>query len=383
MSAPVTVSASLLASRLVKRAPSPAEAAAWRDATEPALADQVKRTVTQCNASTVIDIALRLGWSRRQRELEAVAIEAGRAFSAGLISESDYAAIRGAQDRRRGQILHKAEMHHLRYGPPRRPGYDRTASKDRRRGLLRLGVVPDWLGNVLTPGEEAVATVILQDIQATGACDKTNGEIAQLAGCCERLVIRTKNNLDKLRDDFELTRRPKLGRRHDTTIILCRSERLRVWLRDKRPQRRGVGERRVCDLQSTSIDDTAAAADARARRVDTQQRGLPTKKAIEFADELAKIAGFQFRALPQSWLDANPPKVVQGWLDQLSKIAAAVGDDPLRWVRGIATYVMQRKPPGPIYSPRYFSPEVNRIVERVRRARTDPLPVVPPRRRAA
>jgi hypothetical protein len=198
----------------------------------------------------VIDLALRMGCSRRHRQLEAIGGAAAAALTAGQISHAEYAALASAKRRRHEDIRQRGQAHAIRYGAPRRPSYDRTAAKDRRRGLLRLGLVPDQLGNVLTPGEEAVATRILQDIQVKGYCDKSNAELAQLAGCCERLVMRTKKQLAVV-PGFKIMKRPHPGRRHDTTIIRIdrdRGEWLRVWLRDqRRPERPApLGERPTC-----------------------------------------------------------------------------------------------------------------------------------------
>jgi hypothetical protein len=106
---------------------------------------------------------------------------------------------------------------------------------------VRLGVVPGWLANQLTPGEEAVATVILQDFQRRGRCDKFNGDIASLAGCSERLVIRTKNRLAAL-EQIQIMRRPKLRSRSDSTILKPSAPELKLWLRDRRPSKYPLGE---------------------------------------------------------------------------------------------------------------------------------------------
>ena len=188
------------------------------------------------NTTSAIDLAVMLGYSRRQRQLDRVTADISRDFVDGNIGDSDYNALINATERRRADVRANTNLHHARYGAPRRYVYNRTASKDRRRGLLRLGVVPDWLANGLTPGEECVAAVILQDIQHRGHCDKTNGEIAQLAGCCTRLVIRTKERLAES-GIFEIVKRPRTRQRHDTTIIRAASDELKLWLRDYRPTR--------------------------------------------------------------------------------------------------------------------------------------------------
>jgi hypothetical protein len=58
--------------------------------------------------------------------------------------------------------------------------------------------------------------------------------------------------------DFEIILRPRHGTRHGTTIIKVISDRLKVWLRDRREARRpsegrGVGEQRVCEPQNIYI----------------------------------------------------------------------------------------------------------------------------------
>ncbi len=68
--------------------------------------------------------------------------------------------------------------------------------------------------------------------------------------------------------------------------------------------------------------------------------------------------------MPKSWRDANPPQVVQVWLNEL-----AGGDGrPIAALRSLAIKVMRRKrlhDASPPCSPRYFSAEVKKLVERL------------------
>ena len=197
-------------------------------------------------ASTTINLAILLGYSRRRKELDRVLISVSKDLADGRISEHEYDLLTEAKTRREAEIRADTNLHHAKYGAPRRPVYDRTKAKDRRRGLLRLGVVPEAIANALTPGEEAVATVISQDIRHHGCCSKSNAEIAQLAGCCIRLAIRTKAKLRELAE-FQVIPRPRVRRRHLTTVIKLTP----LAGMDRRPKR--VGERRACVHQITNI----------------------------------------------------------------------------------------------------------------------------------
>jgi hypothetical protein len=210
-------------------------------------------------SSSIIDLALLLGWSRRQSEVERVTLRVSRDWAAGYISDADYQAFLEAAERRRADIRSNANLHQARYGAPRRYVYDRTASKDKRRDLVRLGAVPHWLANRLTPGEEAVAAVILQDIGHHGYCDKFNGDIAALAGCCERLVIRTKARLAEM-EEIRIARRRRLRCRSDSTILTAASPELQLWLRDRHP-RSQLGERPCCVHQGKDIQRLKRIAD--------------------------------------------------------------------------------------------------------------------------
>jgi hypothetical protein len=121
--------------------------------------------------------------------------------------------------------------------------------------------VPDWLADCLTPGEEAVAAVILQDLSHHGYCDKFNGDIAALAGCCERLVIRTKARLAAM-EQIRIARRPHPRHRSDSTILTTTSPELKLWLGNRR-QRSSLGERQCSVHQSIDIQMREHVADER------------------------------------------------------------------------------------------------------------------------
>ena len=95
-------------------------------------------TAVLASSAIVVDLALRLGFARRQKEVEIVGIAAFDAFRRCDIGAGDYQALSEAKGRRHAQIRQFGELHRIRWGAPRRPIYDRVASKDRRRGLVRL-----------------------------------------------------------------------------------------------------------------------------------------------------------------------------------------------------------------------------------------------------
>jgi len=238
---------------------------------------------TTGSSTSVIELAVLLGSSRRQSEVERVTLDLSRDWAERRITDAEYQALLEVAQRRRTDIRTKANLHHARYGVPRRYAYSRTASEERRRGLIRLGVVPGWLANCLTPGEEAVAAVILQDISHHGYCDKFNGDLAALAGCCERLVIRTKARLVEM-TQIRIARRPRRHRRSDSTILTAASSELKRWLRDRR-QRSSLGEWPCCVHQNIDIQEKELVADEGERY---------PQRALDCTSSQAAVKRYQF-----------------------------------------------------------------------------------------
>ena len=127
-----SASSSLLASPLMRRAQ---EIAADIPAT--ALPDVMPAIE---NLAEVIDLSLRLGWSKRQLEIDKVG--AAAALSESRISDAEYEALSEAQARRRADTLHRGQMHALRFGAPRRPSYDHGTARPGRADQISLGLLP-------------------------------------------------------------------------------------------------------------------------------------------------------------------------------------------------------------------------------------------------
>ena len=93
------------------------------------------------------------------------------------------------------------------------------------------------------------------------------------------------------------------------------------------------------------------------------ESGQPSKEAIAFAAELANICGYRQAAVPSSWREANPPQIVQVWLNELRG-----NRQPIDALRTLTMKVMRRKhtlsDASPPYSPRYFSAEVRKLTQR-------------------
>jgi hypothetical protein len=297
---------------------------------------------------------------------------------------------------------------------------DRQRSYERRHRLAYSGPMPPQLATRFTVGTLACLRIVGDEHRSKGLCDMSLDEIAARAGVCRKtakralLYARGRDDQGRIVGDplIEIEVRPRPGQRHLTNVVRIVSKEWLTWLARGRPG--GGGHLRPPTDTSTETEMIPAAAVARARACVSPNSGegeegnneavgeesvseggggpnkkavaersaaapgLPSQLAIAFANELVTIAGFKLDRVPQSWTDANPARVVQRWLDQIGEEAAYVGDTPLKWLRRICTMVMKRKPPGPLYSPRYFSPAFNEVVDRIERGKTRPLPMCPP-----
>ena len=80
--------------------------------------------------------------------------------------------------------------------------------------------------------------------------------------------------------------------------------------------------------------------------------------------------------MPDLWRKADPPQVVQVWLNELGKYELDLRRRPVEMARLIAQHVMSRRraqDPSPPYSPRYFGPEIYRVVGGIERTREEIL----------
>jgi hypothetical protein len=263
----------------------------------------------------------------------------------------------------------------------------------------------------------AIMRVVCDEYIRAALCELSLAAIAARAGVCRKTAKRA---MQKARNErlINIEERPVRGQRHEPNLIRVISFEWLKWLRrgqdDEGSARRNVAANCNSDAVANAVadcdNDVAEKAVFRGsrmpgggghfgpptdtrltddgggvvefRKTDTPpktappQDGWPGKEAITFADELARIAGYQPAKTPDSWRNANPPQVVQLWLnalDKLGKPALYPFRTPAELLRYFARRVMERKQasdPSPPYSPRYFGAEIYRFVERTERAKS-------------
>jgi len=250
---------------------------------------------------------------------------------------------------------------------------DKQAAYDRRHRLAYSGVMPPHLAARLTICAMAVMHVVSKEYLARALCDLSLDEIAARAGVCRKTARRAMRAAQDQRL-ISIRERPVRGKKNLSNLVEVISFEWLKWLR--RPK---IEQQKVAQIESvghaptgghlvapTDIrleDDSGSAGDHAAAPATAAPplSGQPNKKAIEFAAELANISGYRKAAVPESWRDANPPQVVQVWINEL----AGSNRRPVDALRSLALRVMRRKrlrDERPPYSPRYFSAEVKRLV---------------------
>ena len=246
---------------------------------------------------------------------------------------------------------------------------DKQTSYDRRHRLAYSSVMPRHLGARLTVAQMAVMRVVADEYVRSTRCELTLDEIAARAGVCRKTARRA---MATARDQhlISVELRPVRCRKHRPNLVQIISFEWLKWLLRPKTRRDQAGEPIGGHLVSptknkTSKDDSVVSNNANSAEASAPPKiGQPNKEAIEFAAELANISGYRRAAVPKSWRDANPPQVVQVWLNEL-----AGGDGrPIAALRSLAIKVMRRKrlhDASPPCSPRYFSAEVKKLVERL------------------
>jgi len=264
---------------------------------------------------------------------------------------------------------------------------NKQASYDRRHRLAYSGVLPRHLAPRLTIGEMAVMRIICDEYVRGAGCEMSLAAIAARAGVCRKTAKRA---MQKARDErlISIDERPVRGQRHKPNLVRIISLEWLKWLRrpkDKvheNEQPAGGGGGHFVPPTDTTIDDGCVSGVVEFKKAETPpemarpQSGQPTKEAIAFADELANIAGYKRVTTPDSWRKANPSQIVQVWLNELGKYDFGLGKydfgrHPVEVLRAIALCVMQRKRAqdcSPPHSPRYFAPEIYKLVGELERA---------------
>jgi hypothetical protein len=241
--------------------------------------------------------------------------------------------------------------------PQRRP--DRQRSLERRKRLANSGVLPPALTVRLTEADRAYLRIVADEYRARGRCELTLPEIAARAGMCEKTAQRAQRHAQQERL-ISVQERPVAGRPHKSNVVSIISLAWLQWLR--RPAERAGGGGHFCTATDTVLrkDDGGTARLPKAPPAAAAPlQEQPTKEAVEFARELAAIAGHQKDNLPKAWREADAPRLVQGWIDE--RVSTAT-------LRQIAEAVMVRKrnsfDAGPPHSPLYFAPEIRKFVAR-------------------
>jgi hypothetical protein len=321
-----------------------------------------------------------------QPGLDELARNLWRAYGEGLVSEQDASFISLYIARRRPTPNHKRIARSIgraaqslvretsRFVPRQRPrSKKRKASRDRRRRLGGSSALPAELRSSYTEGQRAVLCVVAGEIKHHGICDLPIDKLAALAGVCRTTVQTTLHEARRLRH-IDIIERPQRRRKHLTNILKVRAAEWNAWIK-RAPSAHSPSGSNSVNLESTTknkyIDDlsnhTASACSGR-------QSGLPTSEAIEFAVELQHLAGHREGA-PTSWGAACPSQVVQDWLDALASCGSTSPSQSIGLIRQIVLAVMLRKSdPKPPNSPRYFSPEILKLVKQALR----PIPAIPP-----
>jgi hypothetical protein len=297
---------------------------------------------------------------------------------------------------------------------------DKQRSYERRHRLAFSGVMPRFLAPNLTIGDMAVMRVVCDEYVRAGGCELSLAELAARSGVCRKSAKRA---MQIARDErlISIEERPVRGQRHKPNFIRIISFEWLKWLRrgrdDEGDVRRDAVANAVADCdndiavprghtrqglaenvgfrgprmpgggghfgpptETTLTDDGDSVVEF--GKTDTPpktappQDGWATKEAIAFAEELAGIAGYQLGTTADPWRNANPPQVVQIWLNELDKLGKPnlhPFRTPVELLRYLAQHVMERKrasDSSPPYSPRYFGAEIYRFVERTERAKS-------------
>jgi hypothetical protein len=232
---------------------------------------------------------------------------------------------------------------------------DREKSLLRRRRLAASGCLPPTMACHLTTGEQAVARIIADEISSKGTCELTLDEIAARAGVCGKTAQRTMRRLGAGKQGYEVIvglnwitveERPRKGRKHLPNVVKIISSEWIAWI-ERRSGKLGRIGGHLRPTTDTRVDDRGG--DGREK----EKSGL-SEEAIEFAEELANIAGYRRDGVPDAWRQADPGRCAQAMLDAVSEIGMAIMD-----LRQLCVAVARAAPQRP-YSPRYFLTSVKR-----------------------
>ena len=233
---------------------------------------------------------------------------------------------------------------------PRR--HDRSAARQHRRWLALTMPVPPSIGAGLTDSQMAYARLVRDGGGTGGGYDRSLDESADRTKTCRKTMQRAQERLLEL-GLIVVEHRPVLGAKHLTNIIRIVSKEWLAWIAR-------------CPSRSPANIGGQSSPTSESRNHRDREKKAETDEAVQFAEELANIAGYRRNAVPQAWRDSNPPRVVQGWIDMLQPFRDGLPTNVIQLLRRFCCDMMQKKTGHRPYSPRYFSPQFQRFAEELR-----------------
>lgn len=209
---------------------------------------------------------------------------AARAALAGELAESELEAL-WARAAARPRPLPGAARKHLGHAsrtPSRRPEPERARRLERRRRVAAGGWLPPVLAASFTPGEAAVLSVIGCQVVRHGRCEKTVGELGDIAGVSRATVHRAVRRAVRL-GLLDRRERRVAADRSLASVLTIASPQWLVWLRTR--VRRGEGVRNDAPQNKVSLFscDVEALSASRSHTIHRQADRKPTGAHLQAA----------------------------------------------------------------------------------------------------
>lgn len=197
---------------------------------------------------------------------------AARAALAGELSETELERLWTARAAARPRPLPGAARK-APGGPQRafarRPEPERARRLERRRRVAAGGWLPPQIAAWFTGGEVAVLSVVACETMLHGRCQRTNGELADLAGVGRTTVLRALRQAVRLGLLDRQERRIAYDR-NEPNILTVTDARWTTWLRLRRS--RGVGAKARAPDDRISISEVIEALSATCETAETPRR---------------------------------------------------------------------------------------------------------------
>jgi hypothetical protein len=265
--------------------------------------------------------------------------------------------------------------------------YDPEKSYRRRKHLAFSGPMPPHLAGLLTLGAVAVMRIVADECRKQGRCSRSMAEIAARAGVCRKTAQRAIERASTASLIVVRASRRRGPRQAPNTVRIISVEWL-AWLRMSEGHSgrttnnttdndcKGAVDRNSA-LAARCQSQTRAHYDRRKQAISKQAATSvpPSPEAGRLAEEVADVGRAHIR--PASWVQTEPARHVARWLQELSSIADIVHPRrPADVLLLIVRTVLSRIPNGtPVYSPRYFEPEIRKFVREMQRMRVPPSSV--------